>query len=131
RDTTSSPSATRRLCWSQSSTSGCDQHFHNTPYAWNLTTADFEPISPLTRDQAMARYPFGMELYLQDLLGILRGHVQVWDVAGSSLQCWHIGRPLDSLVYALFAVYGEHERPDLAARSYAYALGHLASGSRR
>lgn len=31
RDTRSSPSATRRPCWSQLSTSGCDQHFRNAP----------------------------------------------------------------------------------------------------
>ena len=31
RGTTSLPSATRRPCWSQSSTSGCDQHFPERP----------------------------------------------------------------------------------------------------
>ncbi|MER6190166.1 IS5 family transposase [Streptomyces cyaneofuscatus] len=31
RDMTSSPSATRRPCWSQPSTSGCDQQFHTSP----------------------------------------------------------------------------------------------------
>ncbi|MFF0629895.1 MBL fold metallo-hydrolase [Streptomyces sp. NPDC004296] len=101
---------------------GADRH-----YTWDLTTATFEPIDTLTLDEAMALYPFGMALFFQDLVGILRGHVQIWDVAGSSMQCWNIGRPLDSLVYALFAIYGEHQRPDLAARSYAYALGHLAT----
>ncbi|MFC8710337.1 MULTISPECIES: MBL fold metallo-hydrolase [unclassified Streptomyces] len=98
-------------------------------YAWDLTTATFEAVDPVPLDQAMTAYPFGAVLFFQDLVGILRGHVQVWDVAGSSMQCWNIGRPLDSLVYALFAVYGEHQRPDLAARSYAYALGHLAARS--
>ncbi|MEU6403728.1 MBL fold metallo-hydrolase [Streptomyces sp. NPDC046985] len=96
-------------------------------YAWNPTTAAVEPVAPLTLDEAMAQYPLGTALFFQDLVGILRGHVQIWDVAGSSMQCWNIGRPLDSLVYALFAIYGEHQRPDLAARCYAYALGHLAA----
>jgi glyoxylase-like metal-dependent hydrolase (beta-lactamase superfamily II) len=99
-------------------------------YAWDLTTAAFEPVDALELDDAMAQYPFGVALFFQDLIGILRGHVQVWDVAGSSMQCWNIGRPLDSLVYALFAIYGEHQRPDLAARSYTYALGHLAARPR-
>ncbi|EKX64907.1 hypothetical protein STRIP9103_09563 [Streptomyces ipomoeae 91-03] len=31
RDTTSWQFATRRPCWSQPSTSGCDQHFQNAP----------------------------------------------------------------------------------------------------
>ncbi|WJY43270.1 MBL fold metallo-hydrolase (plasmid) [Streptomyces sp. P9-2B-2] len=99
-------------------------------YAWDLTTARFTLVDPLDLDEAMARYPFGLIMFFQDLIGILRGQVQIWDVAGSSMQCWNIGRPLDSLVYALFAIYGEHQRPELAARSYAYALGHLA-GARR
>ncbi|MFD3424248.1 MBL fold metallo-hydrolase [Streptomyces decoyicus] len=99
-------------------------------YAWDLTTAAFTLVDPVDLDEAMARYPFGAVLFFQDLIGILRGQVQIWDVAGSSMQCWNIGRPLDSLVYALFAIYGEHQRPELAARSYAYALGHLA-GARR
>ncbi|MET9676421.1 MBL fold metallo-hydrolase [Streptomyces sp. NPDC006482] len=94
-------------------------------YAWNATTAGFDPVDPLALDEAMSVYPFGMVMPLQDLIGIVRGHVQVWDVAGTTARFWNIGRPLDSLVYSLFAVYGEHQRPDLAARSYAYALGHL------
>ncbi|MCX5326293.1 MBL fold metallo-hydrolase [Streptomyces sp. NBC_00120] len=100
-------------------------------YAWDLTTAAFSAVDPVDLDEAMAVYPFGMVLFFQDLIGILRGQVQIWDVAGSSMQCWNIGRPLDSLVYALFAIYGEHQRPELAARSYAYALGHVAGSARR
>lgn len=100
-------------------------------YAWDLTTAAFHVVEPVDLDEAMALYPFGMVLFFQDFIGILRGHVQVWDVAGSSMQCWNIGRPLDSLVYALFAIYGEHQRPELAARSYAYALGHIAGTARQ
>ncbi|WP_026058018.1 MBL fold metallo-hydrolase [Streptomyces sp. SS] len=96
-------------------------------YAWNASSTAFDPVGPLALDEAMGVYPFGMVLPLQDLIGILRGHVQVWDVAGTTAQFWNIGRPLDSLVYGLFAVYGEHQRPELAARSYAYALGHLAA----
>jgi hypothetical protein len=103
---------------------GRDRH-----YAWDIVTAAFEPVNELGLDEAMALYPFGMTLFFQDMVGLLHGHVQVWDVAGSSMQCWNIGRPLDSLVYAMFAIYGEHQRPELAARSYAYALGHLSAQS--
>ena len=48
-----------------------------------------------------------------------------FDIALASMQAWNLGRPLDSLVYALFQVYGEHQRPDLAARSYARMLAAL------
>ncbi|WP_154080520.1 hypothetical protein [Streptomyces mobaraensis] len=46
----------------------------------------------------------------------------MWDVVGGSYQGWHVGEPLDSPVYALFAVYGEHQRPDLAACCYTRSL---------
>ncbi|MGE7439935.1 MBL fold metallo-hydrolase [Kitasatospora sp. NPDC001175] len=92
-------------------------------FAWDVTTASFTQVEPTSRDEAMALYPFGAELHFQDYAALLRGHLQVWDVAGGAMECWHIGAPLDSPVYAFFRVYGEHQRPDLAALSYA----HLAS----
>lgn len=94
-------------------------------YAWNMTTAGFEPADPVDLETAMAAYPFGVRLFFADFVGILRGTVQVWDVAGAAMECWHIGNPLDSLVYAFFGIYGEHQRPDLAARNYAHALDRL------
>ncbi|PJM97993.1 hypothetical protein CG740_38120 [Streptomyces sp. CB01201] len=88
-------------------------------FAWDVTTADFVQVEATGREEAMATYPFGAEMFFQDYLALLQGRLQVWDVAGGAMECWHIGRPLDSLVYAFFGIYGEHQRPDLAARSYA------------
>ncbi|MFD4904154.1 MBL fold metallo-hydrolase [Kitasatospora purpeofusca] len=87
-------------------------------FAWDVTTADFVRVEATGREEAMAAYPFGAEMFYQDYLALLEGRLQVWDVAGGAMECWHIGRPLDSLVYALFGIYGEHQRPDLAALSY-------------
>ncbi|WP_369354610.1 hypothetical protein [Streptomyces sp. cg2] len=96
-------------------------------YAWNITGPAWEPVESIGREEAMARYPFGIEIYYQDLIALFEGRAQIWDVVGGSYQGWHIGEALDSPVYALFAVYGEHQRPDLAARCYHHsltALGH-------
>ncbi|MEV1084045.1 MBL fold metallo-hydrolase [Streptomyces sp. NPDC050211] len=96
-------------------------------YAWNITGPAWEPVESTGREEAMALYPFGIEIYYQDLIAVFEGRAQIWDVVGGSYQGWHIGEPLDSPVYALFAVYGEHQRPDLAARCYEHsltALGH-------
>ncbi|WP_159424654.1 hypothetical protein [Streptomyces sp. TLI_053] len=87
-------------------------------FAWNVTTADFVQVEATGREEAMAVYPFGAKMFFQDYLALLQGRLQVWDVAGSAMKCWQLGRPLDSLVYALFGIYGEHQRPDLAALSY-------------
>lgn len=91
-------------------------------YAWNVAGPAFHPVSTTSREEAMARYPFGIEIYHQDLAALFAGRVQVWDIIGGSYQGWHIGEQLDSPVYALFAVYGEHQRPDLAQRCYAQSL---------
>lgn len=87
-------------------------------FAWDVTAAGFVQVASTGREEAMAAYPFGAEMFFQDYLALLQGRLQVWDVAGGAMECWHIGRPLDSLVYALFGIYGEHQRPDLAALSY-------------
>lgn len=94
-------------------------------YAWDITGPDFHPVATTSREEAMARYPFGIEIYHQDLAALFAGDAQVWDIIGGSYQGWHIGENLDSPVYALFAVYGEHQRPDLAARCYARSLASI------
>ncbi len=91
-------------------------------YAWNITGPSLDPVATTSRSEAMGAYPFGIEIYYQDLAAVLQGRAQIWDVIGGSCQGWHTGEALDSPVYALFAVYGEHQRPDLAARCYASSL---------
>lgn len=91
-------------------------------YAWDITGLAFHQVPSTSREEAMARYPFGIEIYHQDFAALFRGDAQIWDIIGGSYQGWHIGENLDSPVYALFAVYGEHQRPDLAERVYARSL---------
>ncbi|MET8630292.1 MBL fold metallo-hydrolase [Kitasatospora sp. NPDC004669] len=87
-------------------------------YAWDITTATFVRVEATDREEAMAAFPFGAEVFFQDYAALLQGRLQVWDVGGGAMECWSIGAPLDSPVYAFFRVYGEHQRPDLAALSY-------------
>lgn len=91
-------------------------------YLWDISVPDFRLVPNISLEQAMANYPFGIEIHYQDLAALYDGRVQVWDIIGGSYQGWHIGDPLDSPVYALFAIYGEHQRPDLAQRCYAHSL---------
>jgi hypothetical protein len=91
-------------------------------YAWNITGPAWDAIPTTSREEAMAFYPFGIEVHFQDLAALFLGRAQIWDIVGGSYQGWHIGESLDSPVYALFAIYGEHQRPDLAARCYAHSL---------
>jgi hypothetical protein len=95
-------------------------------YAWDITGPTLTPVPTSERDSAMATYPFGAEIFYRDFVALLRGQVQIWDIIGGSFQGWHIGEPLDSLVYALFAIYGEHQRPDLARACYTRVLPALS-----
>ncbi|MEU1375314.1 MBL fold metallo-hydrolase [Streptomyces triculaminicus] len=94
-------------------------------YAWNITGPAWDEIETTNREEAMAAFPFGVEIYFQDLAAVFLGRAQIWDVVGGSYQGWHVGESLDSPVYALFAIYGEHQRPDLAARCYSHSLAAL------
>ncbi len=91
-------------------------------YAWNVTGPSWDAVPTTSREEAMTVYPFGIEIFFQDFAALFCGKAQIWDVVGGSYQGWHIGESLDSPVYALFAIYGEHQRPDLAARCYARSL---------
>lgn len=95
-------------------------------WMWDVTGPAFiRQTEQTSREQDMARVPFGIELFHQDMIALLQGRAQIWDIMGGSSQGWHVGDPLDSPVYALLAAYGEHQRPDLAAACYARSLAEL------
>ncbi|ORT54737.1 MBL fold metallo-hydrolase [Streptomyces sp. CB03238] len=98
-------------------------------YAWNIAGPSWDKVETTSREAAIAAYPFGIEIYFQDFASLFLGRAQIWDVVGGSYQGWHIGEGLDSPVYALFAIYGEHQRPDLAARCYSNSLVALGMDS--
>ena len=91
---------------------------------WDITGPEFIRTD-LGRDAAMSAYPFGIEMYWRDFAALFMGRAQIWDIVGGSYQGWHVGELLDSPVYALYAIYGEHQRPDLAARVYRRGLAAL------
>lgn len=95
-------------------------------WMWDITGPTFvRQDEPTSREQDMARVPFGLELFHQDMIALLEGRAQIWDIMGGSSQGWHVGDPLDSPVYAFLGAYGEHQRPDLAAACYTRSLAEL------
>lgn len=94
-------------------------------WLWDATLPDFVPGTDLTRAEAINLVPFGIEVFYQDFVRLFMGQVQIWDIVGASYQHWHIGAVAESPVQALFAIYGEHQRPDLAKRCYATWLAEL------
>ncbi|WP_254504284.1 hypothetical protein [Duganella vulcania] len=60
--------------------------------------------------------PFGLIGYLQDFGAVIAGDVEIWDIAGKSIKCWHpIGHTLNNLASFLYAYFGEQVRPELAS----------------
>lgn len=79
---------------------------------WDITGPAFVRTQSLSRDATMSEVPFGIEIFWRDFAALFMGRVQIWDIIGGSYQGWHVGEPMDSPVYALYAIYGEHQRPD-------------------
>lgn len=94
-------------------------------WLWDATLPDFAPSPSLTREETLNLVPFGVEVFYCDFVRLFTGQVQIWDIVGSSYQHWYVGDAAESPVQALFAIYGEHQRPDLAKRCYATWLREL------
>lgn len=100
-------------------------HFltHDKPlqYAWDIARAEFVPVD-IPLNEALRRYPFGLRTYLSDFAAVLRGDLQIWDLAGTAMESWYIGDSYSTVITALYFLYGEQMRPDLSARIYQRSL---------
>jgi hypothetical protein len=99
--------------------------------AYDHSAAAFVP-DDTPADKLLETFPFGLELFLVDFLGILDGQLQIWDLDGRAISAWHFGGAVtEGPVALLFAALGEQVRPDLTARIYARALRRLAIEPKR
>lgn len=76
-------------------------------------------------DRVLERFPFGLELFLIDYVNVLRGEIQIWDLAGIAMRSWYMGDRLASLVSFMYSYYGELVRPDLARGIYMRTVSRL------
>ncbi|WP_395686322.1 MBL fold metallo-hydrolase [Caenimonas koreensis] len=81
-------------------------------YGLNVVTAKFErdttPTARLTQV-----FPCGFEAFLRDFAAILRGEIQVWDIAGRSTYSWNLGDSYQGIEAVLLGDLGEQVRPEL------------------
>ena len=82
-------------------------------YVLNLNTAQFELIRPEEANED--EIPFGLELFLNDFIGIISGHIQIWDLGGIGIKSWYSGQALNSPVAFLYSYYGEQISPELSS----------------
>lgn len=76
-------------------------------------------------DEILSTYPFGFECFALDLLAVLDGRLQIWEISGAAMRTWYLGSKYESPVACMFELLGEQQRPDLARKLYATALSRL------
>lgn len=87
---------------------------------FDVNTSAFCRIEGDLRDCAFT-IPFGMDAYARDMLGALRGELQIWELATAGTAQWFVGDRFDSPVAFFYEVLSEQVRPDLARELYARA----------
>lgn len=93
---------------------------HAATIGFDVNTSAFTRIEGDLRDCAFT-IPFGMDVYARDLLGALRGELQIWELATAGTAQWFVGDRFDSPVAFFYEVLSEQVRPDLARELYARA----------
>ncbi|MFZ4402717.1 MAG: MBL fold metallo-hydrolase [Pseudobdellovibrionaceae bacterium] len=72
--------------------------------------------SVIATSQFRNKSSYGLKIYTNDLLSVLSGEIEFWDLSGSSLASWYVGAPMESLVPFLYGFFGECVRQDLALK---------------
>lgn len=92
-----------------------DQHSQQIRFNFNWLTNDWNEIG--IKDPTR---PFGIMAMAADFSEIVKGNLQIWDIAGLSISSWYDPKLGNSLNYSpmglLYAVYGEHFNVDQFAK---------------
>ncbi|MDR0219566.1 MAG: MBL fold metallo-hydrolase [Enterobacteriaceae bacterium] len=88
----------------------------NFGYAYSVSKCQFVKID--TDESYLSEYPFGIEIYIQDFIGLCLGKIQIWDLAGTSIRSWYLGGIYENMIVFFYKYFGEQRRPDLALKVY-------------
>lgn len=106
-----------------------NEDFDNIVFALNLNNAQFEQIELHEDENILTAIPFGVELYIQDFWALFSGEIQIWDLAGKSMNTWYANNDAyANLLSFLYTYYGEQTRPDLALKIYKKVIKKLKHG---
>lgn len=72
----------------------------------------------LSFGECVARFPCGIQVFLRDLVGLLTGEFQVWEMLSGSSRTWYVGDKYNNIPAFLISFYGEHHNQTLAKRIY-------------
>ena len=93
--------------------------------ALDLHQLRFVPIETVDASTTLQTWPFGIEVSLQDLDGLLTGTLMIWDVLGLALRHWAATGP--GMASMLCAVFNEGARPHATAVALAHQLTALGN----
>ena len=96
--------------------------------ALDLTESCFVPVTSIDEARVFDDWPFGFEVFLQDLDALLEGSLVVWDVLSIALRHWSADGP--GVAHFLCAALGEAVRPRATAQVLARELTHLGVPTR-
>ncbi|PTU66979.1 hypothetical protein DB032_19655 [Chromobacterium sp. Panama] len=89
-------------------------------YALKGIEGRFNRIEATELNGLVRQAPFGLICHLQDFAAMIAGDVEIWDIAGKGIKCWHPPRhTLTNLASFLYAYFGEQVRPELATNCLA------------
>ncbi|MGO7042176.1 MBL fold metallo-hydrolase [Rhizobium acaciae] len=92
--------------------------------SFDVTSCSFKEVD-CQADEAVRKFPMGVEVFLCDLYAVVIGKIQIWDLAGTSMRSWYVGSKYENLIAFLFSAFGEQARPDLASKVYSAAISRL------
>jgi hypothetical protein len=73
-------------------------------------------------DELLDRFPFGLEVHLQDFAALVDGEIPAWELVTQATRSWHFGDADASLRAFLQLAFDEQVRPHAYARLYARVL---------
>lgn len=96
----------------------------NFGYIYSVSKCKFIKID--TTENYLSEYPFGIEIYIQDFIGLCLGKIQIWDLAGTSIRSWYLGDIYENMIVFFYKYFGEQRRPDLALMVYEAYISHIS-----
>lgn len=86
-------------------------------FSLNIFSAEFETEKQESQ-QPQNDFPYGLEMRLNDFYRLIRGDVQIWDLAGTRIKSWFRCPIFEGPVPFLYSYYGENTSPNLARNVY-------------